>query len=255
MGRVPKNNINTPFLHIMIQGNNKDYIFKFKEDVEKYLNILKKTKENINVVIIAYCVMGNHVHLLFYSKNIGDLIRFMHDTNLIYARYYNKKYDRVGYVFRDRYKTQPINSERHLINCIDYIHNNPVKAQICNNASNYPYSSYNRNIFKSNDDIELRIRKYIDSKKTQYLNDTNNDFVLLEDVDNSIDKEELGNRLVNDYLKSNNISKEKLKNDKQLLVKIAKRLKDKYDISYRISSKILGIGRETLRNLISKFND
>ena len=91
MPRVPKSYINTPFLHIMIQGNNKRFIFNNKEDKLKYLKILKETIKEIDVTIICYCVMGNHTHLLFHEKNIDNVIKFMHKTNLLYAKYYNKK--------------------------------------------------------------------------------------------------------------------------------------------------------------------
>ena len=70
----------------------------------------------------------------------------MHKVNTLYAIYFNKKYNRVGYVFRDRYKSQAIYSEKQLYTCINYIHYNPVKAGICKIASEYEYSSYNEYI-------------------------------------------------------------------------------------------------------------
>ena len=56
----------------------------------------------------------------------------------------NKKRKRVGYVYRDRFKTQVINNEKHLYNCILYIHNNPVKANMCKKTSEYKFSSYKK---------------------------------------------------------------------------------------------------------------
>ena len=56
-----------------------------------------------------------------------------------YGRYYNKKYNRVGYVFRDRYKSEGIHREEHLYSCIRYIYNNPVKAGLCSHAKEYSY--------------------------------------------------------------------------------------------------------------------
>lgn len=114
MSRIQKENIKTPFFHIMVQGNNKEYIFNSTEDVNKYLEIMKKTKEKIAIIILEYCVMNNHAHLLFHEEDTKKLTQYMHRVNLLFAKYYNKKYNRVGYVFRDRYKTQPIYSEKHL---------------------------------------------------------------------------------------------------------------------------------------------
>ena len=136
MPRIPKEYINTSFFHIMVQGINKEYVFNNNKDKEKYLKIMKDTKEEINdIQIVSYCVMDNHVHILIYIEDTNNLIKFMHKVNLKYAKYYNKKYDRVGYVFRDRYKTQPIFYEKHLYQCIDYIHQNPVKAHMCRKES------------------------------------------------------------------------------------------------------------------------
>lgn len=245
MPRIPKNNINTPFLHIMIQGNNKRFIFNNKEDKEKYLKILKETIKEIEVTIISYCVMGNHTHLLFHEKNINNVIKFMHKTNLLYAKYYNKKYDRVGYVFRDRYKLQPIMSERHLITCIDYIHKNPVKAGICTNQSQYCFSSYNYNCFLKGTDLENRIRNYINSKK----NLIDDSFLLLED-DNDKDKDELCQSLINNFIILKNILLEQLSKDNNTLIQLVKILHNDNNISYRLIEKHLKISREKLRKVL-----
>lgn len=112
MARIRKENMNTSFFHIMVQGINKEYIFDSIKDRNQYLKIMKETREKIDIAILAYCVMSNHTHILFHEQKIENLTKYMHRVNLLYAKYYNKKYNRVGYVFRDRYKTQPIYSER-----------------------------------------------------------------------------------------------------------------------------------------------
>ena len=68
----------------------------------------------------------------------------MHCLNTRYGLYYNKKYKRTGYVFRDRYKAEGIYSEEQLHNCIKYIYDNPVKAGICKRPEEYLYSNYRR---------------------------------------------------------------------------------------------------------------
>ena len=126
----------------MVQGVNKEYIFNKDEYIEKYLNIIKENKENYNFTIMAYCIMNNHAHFLVYIENIDDFGKFMHKVNLLYAQMYNKKENRCGVLFRNRYKTEPIYERKHLLNCIKYIHNNPVKAKIVSRCDEYKYSSY-----------------------------------------------------------------------------------------------------------------
>ena len=126
----------------MVQGVNKEYIFNKNEYIEKYLNIIKENKANYNFTIMAYCIMNNHAHFLVYTENVDDLGKFMHKVNLLYAQMYNKKENRCGVLFRNRYKTEPIYERKHLLNCIKYIHNNPVKAKIVSRCDEYKYSSY-----------------------------------------------------------------------------------------------------------------
>ena len=252
MSRIPIKYIDTPFIHIMIQGINKEYIFNNKTDIEKYLKILKQTKEEINVTIIAYCVMNNHVHLLFYVENMENLVKFMHNTNLKYAKYYNKKYNRVGYLLRDRYKKQPINSERHLLCCINYIHNNPVKAKLCKKPSDYKYSSYNNNMFQGDIKIEKNIRNYVDLGKINNINYEDKDFVLMEETEEN--KEQLCKDIIKDYLIKENINLDQIINNNNLLINLVRYLKEEYKISYRLSGKILGIKREKLR-ILMKWNN
>ena len=143
MARVSRNYIKSSFFHIMVQGINKQYIYNNDNDKEEYLKIVKEMENKSDVKVISHCVMDNHVHLVAEIKEMKELSKFMHKVNTLYAMYYNKKYDRVGYVYRDRYKSQAIYSEKQLYTCINYVHNNPVKAAICKHPSEYKYSSYN----------------------------------------------------------------------------------------------------------------
>ena len=110
--------------------------------------LIKYTNEN-NIQLIAYCIMGTHAHILLKRSEIRVLTRCMIQINSTFAAQYNKKYDRVGYVFRDRYRTEEVFDLNYLHNCIKYIHMNPVKAKICANQSEYKFSSYNNYLYKS----------------------------------------------------------------------------------------------------------
>lgn len=143
MPRQARKDLDTPFIHVMIQGVNKEYIFYKKEYIEKYMEIMERNKKDYDFVIIAYCIMNNHAHFLVYTEDIKAFGRFMQKTNLIYAQMYNKKEKRCGVLFRNRYQTEAIYKIDYLINCINYIHNNPVKAKIVEKCEDYEYSSYN----------------------------------------------------------------------------------------------------------------
>ncbi len=84
--------------------------------------------------------MINHVHLIIYDpENLKA--RFMQSLNCKYAWYFNTKYERIGPLFHDRYRSEPINDERQLLAAYRYVMNNPWKSGICD-ACDYQWSSY-----------------------------------------------------------------------------------------------------------------
>ncbi len=224
MPRIPRNYSNSTFYHVMTQGINKSFIFQKHEDILYYIKLLYSTQ--LNVKIIAYCIMNNHAHILINVNQIEVLGKYMHQVNTKYALYYNKKYNRVGYVFRDRYKSETIHGEKHLHNCIHYIYNNPVKANICERPDEYAYSNYKE------------FKRKVDIQEDEY------NFI---DIDT---KEEKCQEIVNEFLKKNNMTKEDfLKNNEKLkeLVIVLRKIKG---ISFRTIEKEVDISREKLRQII-----
>ena len=144
ISRLSRENLKSSFFHVMIQGHKKENIFGKTRYIHQYINLIKKFIKETDIKIIAYCIMSNHVHFLLQVDKIEQLSKLMQRTNTAYACYYNyMEKGRVGHVYRDRYKSQPINSHKYLIQCIKYIHFNPVKAHMVNKCSEYKFSSYN----------------------------------------------------------------------------------------------------------------
>ena len=224
MPRFPRSYIKTSYFHVITQGINKSFIFKYPEDIKMYIKIMYNLKKEHNLEIIAYCVMNNHTHMLVKVEEISVLSKYMQCINTKYAKYYNKKYNRVGYVFRDRYKCEGIYSEKQLHNCIKYIYNNPVKAGICNNMGDYLYSNYNKSIEIQDDE----------------------EYVFL-DVDKN--KDEICRNIINNFLIENNMKLENIKKDTTKLRKLIIILKNEYNISLRCIAKELNINREEIRKI------
>lgn len=168
MPRIARSKLNTPFLHVMVQGVNKEYIFKKREYMEQYLKIIKDNLNEEAYTIMSYCIMNNHAHFLVYVKDINEFGKFMKKVNFLYAKIYNKKQCRVGVLFRNRYRAEPIYEKMYLINCIKYIHNNPVKAHIVSKCEEYKYSSYN-DFIKNGNITQTKIMTDIFGKNCNYL--------------------------------------------------------------------------------------
>ncbi len=139
---------NTNIYHIMLRGINKERIFYDDIDRNKFLKTLKNTKENYEYIIYAYCLMGNHVHLLVEipNKKISNIIQ---SIGITYALYFNKKYDRVGHLFQNRYNSKCVENEIYFLNVIRYIHRNPENANICS-TEEYKWSSFKDYLYYSN---------------------------------------------------------------------------------------------------------
>lgn len=223
MPRYPRKYLETSFFHVITQGIEKRYIFNNPEDIKYYIKLMYKLKEEHNIKVIAYCIMNNHAHILLNTDKISDLSKYMQRLNMTYGTYYNKKFNRVGYVFRDRFKAQGIYNEDQLNNCIRYIFNNPVKAGICNKPEEYLYSNYRKINIESNSD---------------YL------FIDVAEDENREVKE-----YIKKYLRENNLKLTDLEQDKKRLKEILFILKEKYNMSLRAISSELKINREKIRKI------
>ena len=167
----------------------------------------------------------------------------MHKINGNYARYYNYMENRVGYVFRDRFKSQPIMSEKQLYNCIRYIHLNPVKAKIVENPEQYKYSSYRiykrRLDEKNNLDMQETLEYICNSK-----NKINEQYI---DVDKDI--KEIINKSLIEFLEINKTELYEILEKREVLKKLIKYLKKEKNIKYTEMMKNFDISRGIMQKL------
>ncbi len=140
MPRRPRRMSNSGYMHVIVRGVGKQILFEDSMDFKHFLKRLELYSLETEVKICAYCLMENHVHLLVHSKS-ESLALFMKKIGVSYSGYYNKKYDRVGHLFQDRYLSEPVETENYLMTVFRYILRNPQKAGICN-AADYKWSSY-----------------------------------------------------------------------------------------------------------------
>ena len=125
----------------MLRGINQQQIFEDEEDNQKFLQILKECKELSGFLLLAYCLMGNHIHLLL-REGEESLEQVFKRVGGRFVYWYNIKYQRIGHLFQDRYKSEPVETDAYLLTVIRYIHQNPVKAGICAKPEEYPWSSW-----------------------------------------------------------------------------------------------------------------
>ena len=136
--------------HVMLRGVNRDVIFLEDEDRERFLFALKAARDASEYKILAYCLMENHVHLVLRSgiEPIGCTVRRF---GVRYAGWFNRKYDRVGHLFQDRFKSVPVDEDAHLVTLLRYVWNNPVEAGLVEQPEEYQWSS--RRFFGSSSNL------------------------------------------------------------------------------------------------------
>jgi putative transposase len=126
--------------HIYSRGDHKASIFYDTEVIGRFLEKLGESASKRGVSIYAYCVMGNHYHLLIQTAD-ANISEFMHDLNSSYANYLVAE-GWVGHVFAGRYHSPCVEKGDHFATIDRYIHLNPVKARVVDHPEDYPWSSY-----------------------------------------------------------------------------------------------------------------
>lgn len=144
------------YYHVYNRGVAKQPIFIDSKDykifislINRYMNPEADTSKWRHVYpnyadrleLLAYCLMPNHVHFLIYQNDESAMKEFMKSLMTSYGMYFNKRYERVGPVFQNRYRASLINNDSYLDHISRYIHLNP------RDWNNYEYSSlkYYRN--------------------------------------------------------------------------------------------------------------
>jgi len=140
MPRAARKKSASGIYHIMLRGINRQQIFEDEEDRQTFLDTLENYKDLCGYKIYAYCLMGNHIHLLL-KQGKEDLTLVFKRIAGSYVYWYNWKYHRCGHLFQDRFKSEPVEDDSYFLTVLRYIHQNPVKARICKLPEDYPHSS------------------------------------------------------------------------------------------------------------------
>lgn len=147
MSRSSRENLksHTRVYHIILKGINSQELFLEDNDKTKFLQYLEETKLVYQYEIYAYVLMSNHIHLLIYDKE-NKISQIMHKICTKYAIYFNKKYERVGHLFQNRFKSKCVDTTRYLLRVQRYIHKNPQKDGL-ERLEKYKWSSYQEYVF------------------------------------------------------------------------------------------------------------
>ncbi|KJS82225.1 MAG: hypothetical protein JM58_15355 [Peptococcaceae bacterium BICA1-8] len=265
MARERRQISQTGFYHVMMRGNEKREIFKDDWDREKLLGIIREKKKEEVFDLYAYCLMDNHVHLLIRTENIAVVMKRI---NTSYACFFNKKYNRVGHLFQDRFKSETIDDEKHLLAVVRYIHNNPHQAGMVRDSLEYPWSSYIDYVGgrgnRRNDMVDtleiLSLFAQEENKAIEYFMEFSNkenddEFIDIKEDDSDVFFcQEKGSLWVEEYLMEKNMSITDLKIDsnRHFLQDVIVNLRIKTRLSIREIADFLGLNRGVVQRMASQ---
>ncbi len=265
--------------HVICRGNNREYVFEKEEDKKIYLETIIRYKEKYSFKLYAYCIMDNHVHLLIEVDKV-PLAKIMQGIQQVFTMKYNKKNNRTGHAFEQRYKSMLCNKDEYLLSLIRYIHQNPIKAGK-KERLDYKWSSHKIYIeMKENELIDI---KHVLSILSENINRAIKKYAEL--MEEEIGIEEIKEKEINEEMKVNREHKQeenkKLEHDyiidkicqhyeiesyelykktrKQKIVDARKAFilisKEFSDISNKELSEKLNLAESTVSNILSNDNN
>ena len=135
--------------HVTSRGDRREAIYLDDEDRIGFLSLLGEVCHRFNWTIPAYCLMTNHYHLLVETPE-GNLSRGMRQLNGVYTQRFNRRHGRVGHVFQGRYKAILVQRDNYLLELARYVVLNPVRADMVQDAADWPWSSYRSVVGQAN---------------------------------------------------------------------------------------------------------
>lgn len=127
--------------HLTSRGNARGEIFVDDNDRNIFLDVLGSVVERFGWRIHAYCLMGNHYHLLAGTPQ-ANLSRGMRRLNGVYTQRFNRRHGRVGHAFQGRFKAILVERDTYLLELARYIVLNPVRAGLAGAPGQWHWSSY-----------------------------------------------------------------------------------------------------------------
>ena len=141
MGRKSREFVTGGIYHLIQRGHNRAFIFNEQIDKASFLDMIQETRKVLPFHVLYFVLMDNHYHMIVQMQTV-PIGQAMHNINLAYSKYYNKKYHCSGSIFGQRYRAFTVGTTSYLLQLILYIANNPVKAGLVKHPSEYRWCAH-----------------------------------------------------------------------------------------------------------------
>lgn len=123
------------------RGNNRAVLFTDDTDYQQFLGWLRESLKECAVLLHAYVLMPDHVHLLASAPDADGVPRLMQRLGRKYVRWFNDRHRRTGTLWEGRYRSTVVEPERWLLPAYRYIEMNPVRAGLVPDPAFWAWSS------------------------------------------------------------------------------------------------------------------
>ena len=127
--------------HVTSRGDRREAIYGGDEDRTLFLDVLAQATERFHAKVLAYCLMGNHYHLVLQTRD-ANLSLLMRHLNGVYTQAFNRRHGLTGHLFQGRFKAILVDTDAYLLTLCQYVELNPVRARMVEFAQDWPWSSY-----------------------------------------------------------------------------------------------------------------
>ncbi len=238
--------------HIMLRGSNRQTIFERDDDKYRFLSTLKNYSDASKFSLCGYCLMDNHVHLLMQELE-DDISTAIKRISSSYVFWYNKRYERCGHLFQERFKSEVVEGDNYVRTVLRYIHQNPVKANLCKNVADYEWTSYNEYLKEPTIvETDLCLNLFASEKSralklfVKYMNEDNDDNCIEYDEFIRLTDAEVREKLY-EFGVTNTNELQQFNRDKRN--EILKELKGINGVSARQLSRLTGISKSLISKL------
>jgi REP-associated tyrosine transposase len=131
--------------HVTSRGDRREPIFVDDEDRQSMLSVVEQAMARFDAQALAYCLMGNHYHLVLHTRQ-ANLSRLMRHLNGVTTQNFNRRHGKVGHLFQGRFKAILVDRDSYLLEVCRYVELNPVRAGMVDEPGAWPWSSYRSHV-------------------------------------------------------------------------------------------------------------
>ncbi len=128
--------------HITHRCHDRRFLLRFKRDRNSYLKWFREAVVRNQVSVLGYCITSSHVHIVIYGENASAISSTIQLAAGCTAGQYNRRKGRTGAFWEGRYKCTLIDSGEYLLNCLQYVDMNMVRAGVVEHPGNWQWCGF-----------------------------------------------------------------------------------------------------------------